>query len=64
MKITIEPTTDQTNETDAKCMFHKVIIEHPVDTLDALEAAQLVSDALIAWGYHPDNITDIIKLRE
>mgnify|MGYP001560785035 CR=1 FL=1 len=60
MRITIEPTADQSNY-DESLQQHKVILEHPSDELTAVDAVELVANALIAWGYHPDNINELVN---
>lgn len=58
MKVTIEPTQDQTGETHP---FPKVAIDSPHDDLDIEEAMSLVERALVAWGFHPDTVQDYYK---
>ena len=54
MRITIEPTTDQSQQNSAAAVQHKVVVEHPDDdlTLDVIMA--LVEMALAGYGYQTD----------
>lgn len=58
MKITIEPTQDQSKEAHP---FDKVILESPHDDVDINVAMDLVERALVAWGFHPDTVQDYYK---
>lgn len=55
MKITIEPASDSQG-------YSTVSLSVPEDAVTAVEAARLCSLALIAWGYHPENISEIFNL--
>lgn len=59
MKITIEPTTDQTGR---KYQHHGVTITHPEDELMASEVIELIQAALIAWGFNPETVKEYINL--
>lgn len=50
MKITIEPTTDQSN-IDSRGRYRTVSIADPSDELDLTEAIELCALALEAWGF-------------
>ena len=59
MKITLEPTTDQSHRSlDAQHL--RVTVEHRSDDITIREAAELVRGALMAWGYHPDNVRGVL----
>lgn len=52
MKITIEPTTDQTNHEELESRYHEVsACWKERDDLDLEEALSLVKTALEAFGY-------------
>lgn len=55
MKITIEPTTDQSDRR-MDSMLCKVSIEHPRDDLDLFTVVELVGDALHGIGYYFDEL--------
>ena len=61
MKITIEPTQDQSKEKHA---FDTITIESLHDDLHIDEAMSLVERALVAWGFHPDTVQDYYKDEE
>lgn len=62
MKITIEPTTDQSQRSvDATQL--KVSVEHPCDDLDIWQLAELLAAAVLALGYHPSNVDYIINTK-
>ena len=50
MRITIEPTTDQ-SQRSSDLTQHRVVIEHPDDDLGLDIALDLVQAALAAYGY-------------
>ena len=56
MKITIQPTDDQRSRVSPK--YSTVTIEHPDDDLNIEEVREIVNSALIAWGFHPDIVTN------
>ena len=58
MKIVIEPSLNQSKETYP---YDKVSIETPRDDLDIDQALELVHRALVAWGFHQQNIDDYYK---
>jgi hypothetical protein len=55
MKITIEPTEDQSGRS-ADTMHSKVSISIASDDLDIGEAMEQVVKALQAWGFHNESI--------
>ena len=57
MKITIEPTTDQSRRS-SQAQQLRVTIEHPSDDLTMNEAAELARAAFLAWGYQPENVRE------
>lgn len=60
MKIIIEPTTDQ-SERPSEAKSLRVTVEHPCDDLDIYEIVELIQNALMAYGFHPNNIKDIFN---
>ena len=50
MKLTLEHTDSGEHR--------KVMIEEVGDDLDIFEALQMVFDALVGFGYHPDSVKD------
>lgn len=52
MKIILEPTEHKTQ--------HRVIIQHQSDELDIKEVAVLIRGALVAYGFHSDNVNEIL----
>ncbi len=66
MRIEISPTNHQ-SEFDGSavrrsdCVQHKVVIEHPDDDIDLVGTIQLVSRALVAYGFHKDNVQEYFE---
>lgn len=58
MRVTIEPTQGpvRLHSTGEVIHHRKVIIEVPSDEIGADEAIAMCNEALVAYGYHPDNI--------
>ena len=54
MKITLKPTEYPSKQ-------HSVTIETAYDGHNISEVVQLLADALIAWGYHPDNVKEYLS---
>ena len=59
MKITIEPTQDQSGLSTA-ATHCRVTVEHPHDDLNIVEAADLVRAALIAWGFSERTVDELL----
>ena len=59
MKITIEPTEDQ-SRLSADTMHSKISISIASDDLDIGETMGQVVKALQAWGFHNDSIAKVI----
>ena len=59
MKITIEPTQDQTGRT-VEATHCTVTVAHPFDDLDISEAFCLVKQALIAWGFSETTVDSVL----
>lgn len=60
MKITIEPTQDQSKVYDADCLYSVVSIDCPSDDLHIDDAFDLVVKSLKAWGYHDETIASCL----
>jgi len=60
MKITIEPTQDQSHIESVDCLYSKVSMEIPSDQLTISEAMEQAVKALQAWGFHNENIADYL----
>ena len=60
MKITIEPSADQTEEEYA---YPKVTLEVPRDDLVIDEAADIVRQALLGWGFSEALVDEVIGPR-
>ena len=60
MKITIEPSADQTGE---EFPYPKVTLEVPNDELNINEAGDLVRAALLAWGFGEISVDELITIR-
>jgi hypothetical protein len=58
MKITISPTENQNKEDDFK--YTTVEISLPYDDVSITEALEMVRGALLAWGFHPDSVNEVI----
>ena len=58
MKITLEPTST------ANFRNHTVIIAHPHDDLTVEQVVDLLRQALIAYGYHHENVNDATGLTD
>ena len=56
MRITIEPTEAYNGNFPQQT----VTISVPNDNMHVGEAVELMKNALIAWGYHPDSVADWI----
>ena len=60
MRLTMEPTSDQTMHS-SECRNHTVIIETEGDDQSLDDMFDLVKYMLLAWGYHPDNVSDVLE---
>lgn len=60
MRIILEPTADQAEFTDY-IKQHRVVLDHPSDELDIWGVASLLAQALVGYGYHPNNVDDVIN---
>lgn len=60
MRITLEPTERIEGQVDQQ---HKVIIETASDGHDIMEMGELLRAALLAWGFHHENVEDLIESR-
>ncbi len=60
MRFTIEPTNEGINEF-RDCQNSTVVIQTQSDDLSILDIGRVVSAALIAYGYHPENVRDLIN---
>ena len=60
MKITIEPTEDQSHMGNADCLHSKVSIEISSDKLDIRDTMEQVVKSLKAWGFHDESIADYL----
>jgi len=60
MKITIEPTEDQSHIVSNDCLHNKVTIETPRDGLHISDAMEQVVKTLQAWGFHSDSIKEYL----
>ena len=58
MKITISPTENQNKEDYFK--YTTVEISLPYDDVSITEALEMVRGALLAWGFHPDSVNEVI----
>ena len=59
MKITIEPTEERERTTNN--FYTTVQVSQATDELDIHQAAQLIRSALLAWGFHSDNVDIYIE---
>ena len=59
MRITFEPTEGVRGE---EFQQHRVIIELPGDDRDIQEVGELVRYALLAWGFHHENVDELIPI--
>ena len=55
MRLTIEGTATQEGR--------KAGVDDPSDDLDIQEVADLIRSLLLAWGYHPENVNELIEPR-
>ena len=66
MRIEISPSNHQP-EFDGSvvrrsdCKQHKVVIEHPDDDIDLVGTIQLISRALVAYGFSKENVTEYFE---
>ena len=60
MKITIEPSQDQTGEEYA---YPKVTLEIPRDDVMIEEAADMVRQVLLGWGFSEALVDEVIPSR-
>jgi len=60
MKITIEPSADQTDE---EYPYPKVSLEVPGDELNINDVGDLVRAALLAWGFGETSVDKLITIR-
>lgn len=63
MKLTLEPTVDQEQYHDCE-LYHTIVIIHPADDLTIEEVGGLMRNALLAWGYHPENVDELFRIEE
>jgi len=61
MRITLEPTTDQ-SVWEPHCQQHKVVVETLSDDLDIHDVMENVRSALLAWGFAPKSIDEYIPV--
>lgn len=61
MRITFAPTAIGPYDAPAQ---HTVSLETPHDDLDISEIVRLLRGALVAWGFHPANVDDLIPPEE
>lgn len=59
MKITLEPTDPKTRPSEET--HSKVSVSLPFDDLSATTAVEMVGQALIAWGFHEDNVREAMQ---
>ena len=62
MRITLEPTQDQSGRS-AAATHCKVIVEHPFDDLELIEVAELFRSVVLAWGFPALGVSDLIPER-
>ena len=55
MRLTIEGTATQEG--------HSVTVTDPSDGLDIDEVGSLIRSLLLAWGFHPENVNELIEPR-
>ena len=60
MKIVMEPTEGVDGEAFPQ---HKVTIETRSDGSDIQEVGDLLRSLLLAWGYQPENVDEVIVSR-
>lgn len=56
MRITLEPTSEMLEHKQ-----HKVIVETKYDDLNIEEVIQLISNALVSYGFARQNVTDFFE---
>lgn len=54
MRILLEPSRNLTE------FQHRVVIESATDDLTLSDVAELLRAALIAYGFHPDNVDELL----
>ena len=59
MKVTLSPTNDQQFE---KYPHNTVSLESPHDDINIEDAMRLVTSALVAWGYSPQNVAEYLDV--
>ena len=59
MRISLEPTQDQSGH-KPNCQQHRVALEHPSDDLDIHEVGELLRWAVMAYGFHPKIVKDVL----
>ena len=57
MKFILEPSRDQTKEEYPQ---PRVEIDSYHDDLTITEAGEILRYLLLAWGFHPDNVDELI----
>ena len=60
MRITIEPTCEADTKYTADAVQHKIVLEHPWDDLDLYHVIELLTAALVAYGYSEKTIADYL----
>lgn len=63
MRITMEPTEDQSSFT-AACRNHKVTLEVEGDDIGFDETIDMIRLLLIAWGFHPATVNEVLGEEE
>ena len=66
MRLTIEPTNQEQAQNGvtsrrSDCVQHKVVIEHPDDDIDLVGVIQLLSRALVAYGFSKENVREYFE---
>lgn len=63
MRLIIEPTQTPSTDIERQYPHHRIVIEHPHDDLDINEMADMMRAALLAQGYDPETVNEIIEPR-
>ena len=56
MKITIETTEHEKHNVAGR----RVVIEQGNDDMTVMEFVQVIRQAMLAWGFHPDNVRKLL----
>ena len=59
MRITIEPTVDQSMQTIPACTHHKVTIELPYDDLSFDDMVDMFKQCMHGMGYAPATVEEL-----